>query len=324
MPSHPRFANGPAGVPEQQPEAESAAILDADAISVARPAGSLQTGLVTRSGWLPSIKGYRIDRLIGEGRAAAVWLADDIERGGKVALKVLKDAAGHTDTIRQGFAAECAILSAMRNRHVVRVFGHQCGTEPRYLVMEYLAGGSLRERMRHAIGPAEAVSLLRQAAGGLAGAHRQGVVHRDVKPENFLLRVSGELALIDFGIAAGLGDTDATVAQGRLVGTAWYAAPEQAQGESPSAAADVYALGIVFYEMLRGRRPFMATTVLEAVSQHLVAPVPPLPEALAPYQPLIDRMLEKRPQRRLADADAVLQEIHAMAPDQPDNRTLPS
>lgn len=321
MTSRPRLvalSNLP-GVHHPGNETESAAAV----IAAAGAGEGPPVAQVTRAGWLPSITGYRIGRLIGEGRAAAVWLADDTG-GGKVAVKVLKDAAGHNDMIRQGFAAECAILSAIRHRHVVRVFGHQAGAEPRYLAMEYLAGGSLRERMRHAISPNEAVSLLRQAAGGLAAAHRQGVVHRDVKPENFLLRVSGELVLIDFGVAARRGDIAASVAAGRLVGTAWYASPEQTQGEPPSAAADVYALGIVFFEMLLGRRPFACETVLEAVSQHLMAPVPRLPGALAQYQSLIDRMLEKRPQRRLADADAVLQEIHAMAPGQPDNRPLPS
>jgi serine/threonine-protein kinase PpkA len=295
----------------------------ADAVAAPGASAGSTAARQTRTGWLPSIDGYRIGRLIGEGRAAAVWLADDAG-GGKVALKVLKETACRNDLIRQGFGAECAILAAIRHRHVVRVFGHQAGAEPHYLVMEYLAGGSLRERMRHAISPPEAVSLLRQAAGGLAAAHRQGVVHRDVKPENFLLRVSGELVLIDFGVAARQGDLAASVAPGRLVGTAWYASPEQAQGEPPSAAADVYALGIVFYEMLLGRRPFAGETVLETLSQHLMAPVPPLPGALGRYQPLMARMLEKRPQHRLADADAVLQEIHAMAPWQPDNRPLPS
>jgi serine/threonine protein kinase len=178
--------------------------------------------------------------------------------------------------------------------------------------MEYLGGGSLRHRMQRGVTPDMAFALLRQAAAGLAQVHRCGFVHRDVKPENILMRGTGQLALADFGVAAARGDADAPVPIGRLIGTASYTAPEQAQGEPPEAAADVYSLGIVFYEMLRGRRPFSGSTVLEALAQHLVAPVPRLPPALAGYQLLIDRMLEKNRQRRLPDAGALLQETEAL------------
>jgi serine/threonine-protein kinase PpkA len=261
----------------------------------------------------PSLDGYRIDRIIGAGRAATVYLADDLRRGGKVAVKVLKGSCGQSDVIRQAFAAECDILSAIGHQHVVRVIEHRSGGAPCYLAMEFVGGGSLRERMRRGIAPEQALGLLRQAAAGLSQVHCLGVVHRDVKPENFLMRAPGELVLADFGVAAQRGDCAARVAPGRLVGTAAYAAPEQAQGEPPGGAADVYSLGIVFYEMLRGRRPFAGTTVLEALAQHLVAPVPRLPGTLAAYQALIDRMLEKRPQLRLPDAGAVLQEIESLA-----------
>ena len=167
--------------------------------------------------------------------------------------------------------------------------------------------------MRGGVDEDAAVSLLRQAAGGLAAAHRRAIVHRDVKPENFLMRASVVLVLTDFGIAAAR-DTGSRVAPGELVGTPSYAAPEQAQGEQPTAAADVYSLGVMFYEMLCGRRPFNGPTALEVLSQHLVAPVPRLPAEFAHYQPLIERMLEKRPKYRLPDADAVLQEIRRVAP----------
>ena len=203
----------------------------------------------------PSIDGYRVNRIIGTGRAANVYLADDQRRGGNVALKFLKGLCGESEAIRQGFAMECDILSAIQHRHVVRAIEHRSGSAPCYLAMEYLGGGSLRERMRRGIGPEQALALLQQAAAGLSQVHHVGVVHRDLKPENFLMRWPGELALIDFGVAAGQGDNGARVAPGRLVGTVAYAAPEQAQGEPPDTAADVYSLGIVFYEMLCGRRP---------------------------------------------------------------------
>ena len=309
MPSPLPFAAGSAALPVRDPDAGLAA-------GMARlPAQAMRQ---------PSIEGYGLGRVIGEGRAATVYLADDHRRGGKVAIKVLKGSRGNSETICQWFASECAILSSIRHEHVIRVFEHRAGADPRYLVMEYLEGGSLRDRMRRGVSPGQAVCLLREAAAGLAEVHRRALVHRDVKPENFLLRSSGELVLTDFGVAAAQGDTASRVPAGRLVGTACYAAPEQAQGEPPGAAADVYSLGIVFYEMLRGRRPFDGRTMLEALSQHLVAPVPRLPATLTQYQPLIERMLEKRRQRRLPDADAVLQEIQCMQPAAGDIAPTPS
>jgi serine/threonine protein kinase len=263
---------------------------------------------------VPCIDGYRISCLIGEGRVARIYLAEDERRGGKVAVKVLKSAYAESEVMRQGFAAECAMLSCIRHEHVVRVFEHSAGGDPAYLSMEYLEGGTLRDAMRGGLDESRAVSLLRQAAGALSAAHRRAIVHRDVKPENFLMRAPAVLVLADFGVAAARGNTASRVAPGELVGTPSYVAPEQAQGELPTAAADVYSLGVMFYEMLCGRRPFNGLTALELLSQHLVAPVPPLPAELALYQPLIDRMLEKRPKYRLSDADAVLQEIRRVAP----------
>jgi serine/threonine protein kinase len=272
---------------------------------------------------LPSIDGYRIARLIGEGRVARIYLADDQRRGGKAALKVLKDSGKYNEVIRQWFAEECAILSAIRDEHVVRVFDYRAGGDPRYLAMEHLEGGTLRARIRGGIDATLAVSLLRQAAGGLAAAHRRAIVHRDVKPENFLMRAPGVLVLVDFGVATDRGNAASRVPAGHLVGTPSYASPEQAQGEPVSAAADVYSLGVVFYEMLCGRRPFAGRTALELMSQHLVAPVPRLPRRLAQYQTLIDRMLEKKSHRRLADADAVLQEIGHSAPREIESASCP-
>jgi len=263
---------------------------------------------------LPSIDGYRVGRLIGTGRVARIYLADDERRGGKVAVKVLKRENAQSEPARRAFAAECAISSCIRHEHVVRVVEHSAGGDPAYLAMEYLPGGNLRERMRAGVDEQTAVSLLRQAAGALAAAHRRAIVHRDVKPENFLMRASGAPVLADFGVAAARGHTGPRVAPGELVGTPSYAAPEQAQGELPTAAADVYSLGVMFYEMLCGRRPFTGPTPLEVLSQHLVAAVPPLPAQLTHYQPLISRMLEKRPKYRLPDADAVAQEIMRVAP----------
>lgn len=258
---------------------------------------------------LPSIPGYRLERRLGQGRMSMAYLADDLECGGKVVLKVMqaRHAAGQVGT--PCFLNEFAIPAAIRHEHVIRMVDHGCNEDLAYIAMEYLEGGDLSQRMRAGMAPAEAMSLLRQAALALAAVHGNGAVHRDVKPANLLLRASGSLVLADFGVAWRGDLTSAAPLPGQLIGTPRYVAPEQAQGAAASAAADVYSLGVVLYEMLCGSTPFPGTTMMEVLSQHVMAPVPRLPVALGRYQALIDAMLEKRPARRLADGAAVLERI---------------
>lgn len=267
-----------------------------------------------RTARLACVAGYRSLRLLGAGRMATVCLAQQRSSGRQVALKVLKPAFEDDGAGRRSLAAECAALASIRHEQVVRMLDHRLLGDPGYLAMEYLDGGTLRDRLGSPLRPAQAVSLLRQAAGALAAVHRRAMVHRDVKPENFLLRSCGVLVLTDFGLAAPQGFALPPPSPGRLVGTPRYVSPEQAEGEPPAAAADVYSLGVLFHEMLCGRPPFAGRTALEVVAQHLVAPVPRLPRALALWQPLIDAMLDKHSQRRPADADAVLREIRRLAP----------
>ena len=258
------------------------------------------------------IGGYRLGRQLGGRGAAAVHVARD-RSGRRVALKTVHRARSPGDASWRWFASECAFVSAVRDPHVVHAYEHGVVDQVAYLAMEYLPGGTLRDHLRGGIAPEQALSLLRQAAGGLAAAHRRGIVHRDVKPSNLLLR-EGHLVLADFGVAARAGDPSARAGAGRLVGTACYAAPEQAQGAAPQPQADLYSLGVVFHEMLCGQPPFRGRTATELLAQHLVAPVPRLPRSLGPWQALVDRLLAKQPQLRPADADVLLQEIQRLAP----------
>jgi serine/threonine-protein kinase PpkA len=257
---------------------------------------------------LPRIGAYRLLRKVGEGRLAIVYLAQDMD-GAEVALKVLR--RGHTGNAGRtaAFAQEFGIPATISNRHVIRVFEQLAGDGESAIAMEYLDGGHVGASIRDGLTPGAALSLLRQAAVALDALHRKGFAHGDVKPSNLLLRANGELVLADFGAARRFDAVALPAPAGLVVGTPRYAAPEQSHSGAASAAADVYSLGVVFFEMLCGKPPFPGHTVLEVFSQHLMAPVPRLPGALARFQPLVDAMLAKQVGTRLQDGHALLRQI---------------
>jgi serine/threonine-protein kinase PpkA len=246
----------------------------------------------------PRIPGYRALREIGTGRRSSCWLARDEQQGIEVALK-LQPAIAST------LHREWELASNIASPHVVRLHDHGRFGAWAYLAMEAMAGGDLRQHIGKPLAADEALDLVRQAALGLAELHRRGIVHRDLKPANLLLREAGSVALSDFGLGARSG-TKAATAAGVLTGTPRYIAPEQLAGAVATPAADVYSLGVLLHELLCGRPPYPGETMMEVLSQHLFAAPARLPGALAPLQPLVDRMLAKEVQTRLPDADAVL------------------
>jgi len=255
------------------------------------------------------IRGYKVLEKIGEGGMSSVFLADDEVHGRKAVLKILKVRRKEDEELWQRFFQECAILSAITHEHVVRIYDQGFGDEMAYIAMEHLGGGSLREVIDRGLSRRQALSLLSQAASGLAAIHSRGIVHRDIKPANLMLRTEGVLVLTDFGVAKRTEHASGHTIQGEVLGTPHYISPEQAQAGEVGPSADLYSLGVIFYEMLTGKRVFTGETILEILSQHIIAPIPRLPEELADYQPLIDGLLAKRPKDRFADADDLLAEI---------------
>ncbi len=287
-----------------------------------RPRRDRVLGRRGAAGALPAIEGYRLLREIGEGRLATVYLAQD-PAARLVALKVLRREPGTNDLRTAALVREFALASAIRSRHVVAVFDLLHGDGYSAIAMEYLGGGHLGERMAQGLAPEAALALLRQAALALDALHSNGFVHGDVKPANLLLRAHDELVIADFGLARRLDAVPAPAPAGTVVGTPRYAAPELSQDGAPTAAADVYSLGVVWHEMLCGKPPFPGKTLLEVACQHLMAPVPGLPAPLARFQPLLDRMLEKQAGSRLQDGQAVLGQIDLLG-DAPPPRPAPS
>lgn len=237
---------------------------------------------------------WRLHQVIGYGRHSIVYLARHLHDGSRAALKVA----------RQGtLAEERAVTMACAHRNVVRVVGHGKEAGVGFLALEHAGRGALPRSWAQRT-PEEAVRLLRDAASALAHVHALGFVHGDVKPANLLRRGDGDLVLADFGCARPAG----TLARpdGPPPGSPLYAAPEYVAGVPMTPGVDVYALGILFYEWLCGHPAFNGETASEIQAQHLAAPVPRLPAALARWQALVDALLAKQAPQRLAHASEVL------------------
>lgn len=278
----------------------------------AAPAGALPAAQL-QGRVLPVLGDFRLVRQIGQGRRSVAWLAHD---GLRDAPAVLKVAQRRGDTVvGASYAREFAMGGALRHPHVVRMLEQGSAGGMPYLAMEYVDGGDLAQRLQQPVAQAEALAWLRDAATGLAQLHRRGLVHRDVKPANLLLRADGSLVLADLGLAVAIGSADPAAQPGAIVGTPRYVAPEQLQGAPARPAADIYSLGVLFHQMLAGSPPFGGQTLMEILSQQLVAPAPRLPQPCAALQPLCDAMLAKEPRERLANADAVLARVATLQAD---------
>jgi serine/threonine protein kinase len=259
---------------------------------------------------LPRLAGYRLEREVGRGRRSIVYLARQLPRSRRVALKVARNAGDRTFAAAAAFQTEFDTQATLADPHVLRVFecGRANGRE--YMAMEYAAGGSMAARAGP-VGGAMALAVAIQAARALRHLHQHGWVHRDVKPANLLVRQDGSVALADFGSARRTGEALA-LPEGTVTGTPRYAAPEQSWGDAPHPTADVYSLGACLYQMLTGEPPFSGETLAELLGQHLFAPVPTLPPGHAVWQPLLDAMLAKDSHGRPADGAAVLLQLQRM------------
>ena len=252
------------------------------------------------------IKGYRVLKKIGEGGMSNVFLGERESDGTQVALKILNARPSDDKQLLQRFIQEASMISDIDHPNVVKIYDKGFTDDYAYIAMEYFTGGSLKDVIAGGLSPRQALSLLAQAAAALAEIHRLGIVHRDVKPANMMLRADGTMVLADFGIAKRTeGSMDRTM-HGEFFGTPYYISPEQANGKAASARSDIYSLGIIFYEMLMNQRPYSGDSIVEVISQHVHAPVPRLPQALDDYQVLLDGMMAKDPADRLQGADDVL------------------
>ena len=199
------------------------------------------------------------------------------------------------------------MVGRFHHPNIAAILDHGFAEDLAYIVMEYFPGGCLRDVVRGPLPPRQALSLLAQAATALAEVHRQGIVHRDLRPENFMVRENGEIALSGFEDAK-TSDTS-TAPRAVPLRSLYYRSPEHATGAKVDQRSDLYALGVIFFEMLTGHRPYTGDSVDELTRQIVDAPPPRLPAELAHCQELVDAMLAKDPAWRYPSAVAVLEAI---------------
>ncbi len=261
---------------------------------------------------------YRLDARLGEGAVGVVYRARRESDGAVVALKLLKQRLGEDETFRARFVHEARAARHVEHDHVVPVLdaGEAGGTS--YLVAEYVAGGSLEDRLREegALPIVEALRIGAEVATGLDALHRGGLVHRDVKPSNLMLYEDGRAAITDFGLAKGPAYTVLTK-PGQVMGTLDYLAPELIRGEAATPSTDIYAFGCVVYECITGAPPFGGKSLFEIGTAHLNASPPDPGETRVEVTPSLSwallKALEKDPAQRPPTATAFASLLHVAA-----------
>ncbi len=249
-----------------------------------------------------SLGRYRLNERIGRGGMASVFRARDPELGRTVAIKVLPSFRQEDPTFVERFRREAQAVAALNHPNIVQIydFGEDKGFM--YIVMEYVSGGTLHEKMGHRFTVDEVLEYMGPVADALDHAHGEGIIHRDIKPSNILIDESGKPILSDFGLARMLDQQSQQITGGSLYGTPEYMSPEQAMGRPADAKSDLYSLGIIIYQMLLGQTPFRSSTPTTTLLAHIHEPVPP-PRSVDPdvdpdVETVLIRALAKDPGER--------------------------
>ena len=257
---------------------------------------------------------YKIQSLIGTGGMAAVYLATDLILDRLVAIKVLRLDFRQNDDAMRRFRREALSATQLTHPNIVGVYDVGQSQEMNYIVMEYVEGTDLKDyvRQRGALHPIEAVRIMMQIVSAIAAAHQNRIIHRDIKPQNILIDREGNVKITDFGIAVALSDTSLTQTN-TLLGSVHYLSPEQARGGMATIQTDIYALGIVLYELLTGKVPFDGESAVSIALKHFQEPLPPVmnPSVMIPQslENIVLKATAKDPMNRYRSCYEMFQDL---------------
>lgn len=250
----------------------------------------------------PRIRGYRIEGLIGEGGTAKVYLARRESDELQVVLKVLLPELCKDARVVERFMQEFSLIQKIRSAYVTRIFDLNYDDGLAYLAMEYFGAGDLRERIKAGMPPVQGLKIFAQIARALGAIHDAGVIHRDLKPHNIMFRDQTHLAIVDFGGAKSIDDKGGLTKVGFVVGTPNFMSPEQVLGQKLDARSDIYALGVIFHQLLTGRTLYQALNTSDLMEMHVSAPIPQLPDEVRTFQKLLNKLVAKDPNDRFQTA----------------------
>ncbi len=256
-----------------------------------------------------TIRGHRCIRQVGSGGMCKIYLAESERAATLVVLKVFSQVPDVSERIVgfDRFLQEYEIVAGLKHPNIVRIYDLGIADDHAYIAMEHFPAGDLRQRMKAQVTPDKALAYMKQIASALEAIHAVGVLHRDLKPANVMLRADGSLCLIDFGLAKA-NELDAELTGTReIFGTPYYMSPEQGHAELIDARSDLYSLGVVYFEMLTGRKPYTGASAMEVIYKHKRAELPALDAKYASYEPILKRLLAKAPQDRFQSAREVLE-----------------
>ncbi|HEX4150701.1 MAG TPA: protein kinase [Steroidobacteraceae bacterium] len=283
-----------------------------DACAKRKSTETAAAALLTPAADAPTIRvpGYTIVKEIATSNFSSVYLARSTRLRRNVVLKVMSRGTSPREIDdADRFQREYEIISSIAHRAIAEIYDFGALPEHQYLALEYIPCGDLKDRLRNPMSIDESLYYLRAIAEALRVIHVFGILHRDLKPANVMLREDNSPVLIDFGLARRSIDGAGTTSAGQVLGSPYYISPEQAQGQRVDARTDLYSLGVMFYEMLTGQRPYGGRTALDIMEQHANAPVPRLPDNVAFQQALVDRLMAKRQAERYASADELLADL---------------
>ncbi len=280
-----------------------------DAIKVAlrsrQDIASTQSLFMSEEAGSLALRGYRLIEKISGGDFSSVYLTESLASGERQVLKVVRQVPDSTeiaDEIFSRFLQEFELISSLKHPNIVSISDFGVGDDHAFIAMEYFPAGDLRNKIINGISADDALRALREIAGALKAIHELGILHRDLKPGNVMCREDGSVALIDFGLAKQLRLAAEITGTGEIFGTPYYMSPEQGHGKPADKRSDIYSLGVIFYELLTAKKPFVADTAMGIIYKHSNAPRPQLPAEFQSWQAILEKMLAIKPSERFSSA----------------------